>query len=244
MARILQAQGVMKAIGILICDDSAFMRVTLRHIIDSDSDLRVMDIARNGEEAIEAGAFDFILKFDELHSMDLHSAAIIRKLKQAAASNIYRKIHQEPSPIDTKDKSWFLSSSPPKSFNTGGKGFKAVALGLSTGGPRSIFKVLPQLPADLNAAIIVVQHMPPAFISAFTQRLNKKTAVECVESEPGLKLVPKKIYIAFQHAPGSHQAGRRPTDRPQLGDRQPNCKGRGRKPPHTPYAPHAPHEGE
>ncbi|MGD2087683.1 MAG: hypothetical protein PVH61_16015 [Candidatus Aminicenantes bacterium] len=34
----------------------------------------------------------------------------------------------------------FLSSFPPKSSGPGGKGFKAVALGLSTGGPHSILQ--------------------------------------------------------------------------------------------------------
>jgi two-component system, chemotaxis family, protein-glutamate methylesterase/glutaminase len=241
----------MKAIDVLICDDSAVIRVTLRHIINSEPGLRVIDVARNGEEAIEkairlepdvillsldlpvvdgltvlkdivrlkiapvvilspyrseearstieaieAGAFDFILKVDERDLKEQHSSAIIQKLKQAAASNIYQKILPLQSPIDTKDKSWFLSSSSPKSFNTGGKGFKVVIIGLSTGGPHSIFKVLPQLPRNLNAAVIVVQHMPPAFISPFTYRLNKKTALECVESQMGMKLFPHKIYIA------------------------------------------------
>ena len=240
-----------KKIKILICDDSAFFRVTLRHIIESDPGIQVVDIARNGEEAIEkairlrpdvitldlhmpvvdsltvlkdivrlkiavvimlsaattedaqatmeameAGAFDFIAKPDEIQSMDVHSAAIIQKLKQAAASNIYGKLQKSQQPIKENDKVSFLSSFPPKISGTGGKGFKAVVLGLSTGGPRSIFKVLPHLPPDLNAAVIVVQHMPPVFITTFTQRLNRKTVIECIESEQCMKVEPKKIYIA------------------------------------------------
>jgi two-component system chemotaxis response regulator CheB len=238
-------------IKILICDDSAFLRVTMRRIIESDPGIEVVDIARNGEEAIEkairlkpdviilglhmpvvdgltalkdivrlkiapvimlsaattedalatmeameAGAFDFIAKPDEIQSMDVQSAAIIQKLKQAAASNIYGKLRKSQQPIKENEKVSFLSSFPPKSSDPGGNGFKAVALGLSTGGPRSIFKVLPHLPPDLNAAVIVVQHMPAAFITTFTRRLNRKTAVECIESEPGMKVEPKKIYIA------------------------------------------------
>jgi two-component system chemotaxis response regulator CheB len=241
----------MKAIDVLICEDSAFMRVMLRHIINAEPGLQVIDIARNGEEAIEKairlepdvillglnlpvvdgltalkdivrlkiapvimltpdrpedvrstieaieiGAFDFILTFSERDSQALYSSAIIHKLKQAAAADSYRKLQPDRSPIDTKDKSWFLSSSPPNSFSTGGKDYKVVIIGLSTGGPQSIFNVLPQLPADLNAAVIVVQHMPPAFISPFTYRLNKKTALQCVESKMGMKLIPSKIYIA------------------------------------------------
>jgi two-component system chemotaxis response regulator CheB len=238
-------------IKILICDDSAFFRVTLRRIIESDPGIQVVDIARNGEEAIEkairlrpdvialdlhmpvvngltalkdivrlkiapvimlsaattedaqttmeameVGAFDFIVIPDEIQSMDVQSAAIIQKLKQAAASNIYGKLQKSQQPIKENDFVSFLSSSPPKSFGPGGKGFKVVTLGLSTGGPRSIFKVLPLLPADLNAAVIVVQHMPSTFITIFTRRLSQKTVMECIESEPGMKVEPKKIYIA------------------------------------------------
>jgi two-component system chemotaxis response regulator CheB len=250
--RLQDITGFTDKIKILICDDSAFLRVTLRRIIESDPLIDVVDFARNGEEAIEkairlhpdvitmdlhmpvvdgltalkdivrlkiapvimlsaatkedaystleameAGAFDFIPKPDEIQSMDVHSAAIIQKLKHAAASNIYGKIHINRQPTRTKkEKGLGLLASPPKSSATGGKGFKAVALGLSTGGPRSIFKVLPQLPSDLNAAVFVVQHMPPAFITTFSQRLGQSTTMECLESEPGMKVEPKKIYVA------------------------------------------------
>lgn len=238
-------------IKILICDDSAFFRVTMRHIIESDPGIQVVDIARNGEEAIEkairlkpdvitldlhmpvvdgltalkdivrlkiapvimlsvattedaqatmeameAGAFDFIAKPNEIQSMDVQSAAIIQKLKEAAASNIYGKLQKSQQPIKENDNVSFLSSFPPKSSDPGGNGFKAVTLGLSTGGPRSIFNVLPLLPPDLNAAVIVVQHMPPAFIPTFTRRLNRKTVMECIESEPGMEVEPKRVYIA------------------------------------------------
>ena len=57
----MQAQVVMKAINVLVCDDSSFMRVTLRHIIASDPVLRVIDIARNGEEASKRGGVQYIV---------------------------------------------------------------------------------------------------------------------------------------------------------------------------------------
>ncbi|MCP5109076.1 MAG: chemotaxis-specific protein-glutamate methyltransferase CheB, partial [bacterium] len=151
-------------------------------------------------EAMEVGAFDFIPKPHEIDTMDTQSSAITQKLKQAAASNIYGKINHRQPPVTEPWTTTVVKTplKPPPSLipPLEQPGFKAVAIGLSTGGPKAIFKVLPHLPADLDAAIIVVQHMPPAFISTFTQRLNKKTALECVESEPGMKLEPKKIYVA------------------------------------------------
>ena len=73
--------------------------------------------------------------------------------------------------------------------------FKAVALGVSTGGPKSLYEVLPQLPADLPAAVIVVQHMPETFISSFSKRMDDNCAMKCVEVEAGMAIEPGTIYI-------------------------------------------------
>ncbi len=75
-------------------------------------------------------------------------------------------------------------------------GFKAVTIGISTGGPRTLLNVLPHLPADLNAAVIVVQHMPTAFLTTFTRQLARKTAMPCRESVENMLLEPGNIYIA------------------------------------------------
>jgi hypothetical protein len=55
--------------------------------------------------------------------------------------DLYPKLHQDRSFLDTKDKSWFLSSFPLKSLNTGGNGFKAASFSLSTGGSHPISQV-------------------------------------------------------------------------------------------------------
>lgn len=132
----MSAVSLKEKIGVLICDDSAFSRVTLRKIIESE-------IGKTAD---------------------------------------HEKIVSAP-PAEAKD-------------GTGRLGFKLVALGISTGGPRTIFHVLPVLPKDLNAAVIVVQHMPVAFIPPFTQRLALKSAMKCVETEAGMKVEPGIIYVA------------------------------------------------
>lgn len=248
-------------VKVLVCDDSAFLRVTLRRIIESDPGLRIIDVARNGAEAIdkalrlkpdvvtmdihmpvvdgltalkdivrmklapvimlaatnredaqatveamESGAFDFIPKPDEVSGLEDHAAAIIQKLKEAASSNIYGKMGRD-EPGEDDGAELLLEESPEVlpgpsiepltiAAEENLPDFPVVALGISTGGPKSIFKVLPQLPADLDAAVIVVQHMPPAFITPFTERVNRKTAMECVESEAGMTIEPGTIYIA------------------------------------------------
>ena len=73
--------------------------------------------------------------------------------------------------------------------------FKAVALGISTGGPKTLYDVLPLLPKDLNAAVLVVQHMPANFISSFAKRIDDNCKMRCFEVEAGMEIEPGNIYI-------------------------------------------------
>lgn len=238
---------------VLICEDSVHLRVALRRLIQLEPDMEVIDIARNGVEAveksirlkpdiitmnihmpildsisalkdiiklkiapvimivstgeegahttmeaIEAGAFDFISLSDGIHSIEMHSVSIIQKIRQAASfdnepvNNIENidspnslELDQEEQNRENEDPVYVVPRF----------GYKAVAIGLSTGGPRAIFNVLPLLPSDLNAAVFIVQHMPPSFIPTFTQRLNCKTKMKCIEAENGMKVEPGNIYV-------------------------------------------------
>ncbi len=144
--------------------------------------------------AMQAGAFDFIAKPDEGTDLEVYGEDIVNKIKEAATSNLYAKLHAVTTAvpdISTEKEEAGEAARPGKAA-----GFKAVVLGVSTGGPKTIYNVLPYLPPTLNAAIIVVQHMPPAFLSVFAKQVDKKTVMECVETKPGMHLEPGRIYIA------------------------------------------------
>ena len=51
------------------------------------------------------------------------------------------------------------------------QGDALVIIGTSTGGPRALRQLLTDLPANLNAAVVVIQHMPPGFTTALAQTL-------------------------------------------------------------------------
>ncbi len=73
---------------------------------------------------------------------------------------------------------------------------QVVAIGVSTGGPDALARVLPGLPADFPVPIVIAQHMPPIFTSLLAARLTAKSALpvrECVSGEP---LKPGRIVIA------------------------------------------------
>ncbi|WP_145329783.1 chemotaxis response regulator protein-glutamate methylesterase [Paenibacillus xylanexedens] len=94
---------------------------------------------------------------------------------------------KEPTKLNTAFKT---SAGSEGSFN------KLVAIGSSTGGPRALKTLLEQLPADLPAPVIIVQHMPPNFTRSLAQRLNTFSPLHVVEAEDGMVLKKGTAYIA------------------------------------------------
>ena len=76
-----------------------------------------------------------------------------------------------------------------------------IAIGISTGGPLALAKMLPQLPADIGVPIVIVQHMPPLFTQSLAKSLNNKCGLEVKEAEDGDSIQPNHVYIA----PGGKQ---------------------------------------
>jgi two-component system, chemotaxis family, protein-glutamate methylesterase/glutaminase len=71
-----------------------------------------------------------------------------------------------------------------------------IAIAASTGGPRALTQVVPRMPANLGAAILVVQHMPPLFTAALARRLNDVGALPVREAQEGEVLKAGVVYIA------------------------------------------------
>lgn len=79
----------------------------------------------------------------------------------------------------------------------------AIGIAVSTGGPRSLQRVLPALPADLPVPVFLVQHMPPTFTSSLAQLLDARCAVRVTEAADGQPVRPGTVYVA----PGDRQLG-------------------------------------
>lgn len=73
---------------------------------------------------------------------------------------------------------------------------KIVAIASSTGGPKALMEVLPYLPANLDAPILVVQHMPAGFTDSLAKRIDSVSALKVHEVVDGV--IPEKgnVYIA------------------------------------------------
>lgn len=90
-------------------------------------------------------------------------------------------------------------TTPPASFGKAvyEAGSQIVALASSTGGPKALQAVIPKLPANLKAPVVVVQHMPFGFTASLSERLNSLSELNVKEASEGDVLLPGNVYIAM-----------------------------------------------
>ena len=75
-------------------------------------------------------------------------------------------------------------------------GDRVIAIACSTGGPRALHMIIRKIPQDIDASIIVVQHMPRGFTKSLSERLNEISKVHVKEAEHGEILEKGTVYIA------------------------------------------------
>lgn len=75
-------------------------------------------------------------------------------------------------------------------------GFELVVLGVSTGGPSALQKVVPRLPAVLPVGMVIVQHMPKGFTQALAQRLDQNSRISVREAKEGDLIKPGLVLVA------------------------------------------------
>jgi len=76
-----------------------------------------------------------------------------------------------------------------------------VTIGISTGGPNALARMMPMLPGDLGVPVVIVQHMPPVFTKSLANSLNAKCALTVKEAQDGEAIQANVVYIA----PGGKQ---------------------------------------
>ncbi|MCM3704177.1 chemotaxis response regulator protein-glutamate methylesterase [Cytobacillus firmus] len=161
--------------------------------------------AENTFTAMEYGAVDFIAKPSGTISLDLHKikTELTDKVVQASKANI--KELADFSGIGKKTAELKINYSkiePCRSIqiNHSDKANlnvkQLICIGTSTGGPRALQKVLVDLPGNLNAPVLIVQHMPAGFTKSLASRLNGLSALSVKEAEEGDILENGTAYIA------------------------------------------------
>lgn len=149
-------------------------------------------------DALDLGAIDFVEKpanivylkssgFRDKFLNTLNAVVTSRQTNIAAASAVPKEKQEETT---NKIVSMVRKAAPV----SGGQ--KIVALACSTGGPKALQSVIPRLPAELAAPVVLVQHMPMGFTQSLAERLDTLSKVKVKEAAEGDVLENGVVYIS------------------------------------------------
>ncbi|HGS5739111.1 TPA: chemotaxis response regulator protein-glutamate methylesterase [Vibrio cholerae] len=180
------------------------------------------DGAKATLDALDAGALDFLpKKFEDIaRNRDEAVTLLQQRVLSIASKKMFLRRPAAPRPAPTTS----IAASSPLSqeraaatsplgnrpstavsaatrFKASGKKYQLTAIGTSTGGPVALQKILTKLPVNYPHPIVLIQHMPATFTSAFASRLNSLCKIEVKEAEDGDMLRPGVAYLA----PGGKQ---------------------------------------
>jgi two-component system chemotaxis response regulator CheB len=144
-------------------------------------------------QALEMGAFDFIAKPESRNLKDNISQLcqqLVVKIRNYASIRI-------PGFIPKKHKERKAGTGIAlRSRAQSSGGFKAIMIGVSTGGPQALAELLPPLCAQVEVPIFIAQHMPPTFTQSLAKSLNNKCRYEVVEAGENEYVEDFHAYIA------------------------------------------------
>jgi len=136
-------------------------------------------------KALEIGAVDFFLKPSAINPVADDTLA--DKIKVAAKCKLVKNGQFASDTISVKKG---INSDNHSAFK------KLVIICASTGGPRSLMQIIPALPADIPAAFIIVQHLPPTFTKSLAQRLNHVSQMSVEEAVEVSKAIKGSVLVA------------------------------------------------
>ncbi len=131
-------------------------------------------------KCLKLGALDFVpVRYDtERMAEDL-----IEKVKMASKVKVVRHIRAEMhAPVKLSRNKKTLT--------------KVVAIAVSTGGPQALEELLPRLPAEFPAGIVIVQHIATGFSKELAEWLDEKSDLKVKEAALGDRITPGLVLIA------------------------------------------------
>ncbi len=145
--------------------------------------------------AMELGAVDFVTKPDNIIEAkgEEFKKQLIGVLSAVLKTEKFvRELKTGGSSVQAAQK----KAAPLRNTTSMKSGNKIVALACSTGGPKALQSVIPYLPKNLNAPMVLVQHMPAGFTKSMADRLNEVSPIHVKEAEDGDVLKKGTVYIA------------------------------------------------
>jgi two-component system chemotaxis response regulator CheB len=144
-------------------------------------------------KALELGAADFFLKPSILRPLGTEETGdtLVEKVKRVARAKL-KPFNFSPRPEISAQRVITQQRSQP---GEPGK-FPVIVIGSSTGGPRALMEIIPALPKDFPAAILMVQHMPPIFTKSLAERLSNASHIKVMEACSGCAIEPGQALMA------------------------------------------------
>jgi two-component system chemotaxis response regulator CheB len=148
---------------------------------------------RGGETTLDAlahGASDYVTKPSNVGSVGAAQLSLrdqlIPKIKALCGKPVF-------APTTAQARATGVDvASPVARKAVGSLPVDMVAIGVSTGGPNALSKLLPTIPADFPVPIVIVQHMPPMFTKLLAERLDVQSAIEVHEATEGQQILPQE----------------------------------------------------
>jgi len=228
-------------IRVLVVDDSLFMRTLVSDMLNSDSEIEVIDTAQNGQEAVDkilkakpnCVTLDLVMPgWDGLTTLkhimeecpvpvvilsaysrrdaditieclDVGAVGFVLKPSGELSLNIENVKHQllekvkAASQVELKQINLLTATKPQKRKHKLVIIDKIIVIGASTGGLRALDSILPSLPTDFPAPIIVAQHVPNMFFTeSLAERLNRDCELVVKVAENDKIIQAGNIYLA------------------------------------------------
>ncbi len=135
--------------------------------------------------ALELGAMDFVAKPDDLLSTQSHwRAELVEKLLMAPHAAA------RPRRADSPPRAWPAERKQPQVAPR-----FVVGIASSTGGPGALLSILSRVPQSFSGAVLVAQHMAPAFTKSFAERLHRTTPLTVAEAQDGDAVYAAHAYV-------------------------------------------------
>jgi two-component system chemotaxis response regulator CheB len=155
-------------------------------------------------DALAEGAFDLVAKPAFGEPLETFVSALREKVTAAAASAAPKPTLSAAAPVaparDLRAGRAATGSGSAvarlraRRLPAGTK--KVVLIATSTGGPRALAELIPDLPSPLGAGGMIVQHMPAGFTASLAQRLDRSGKLNVVEAAGGEALRPDTLILA------------------------------------------------